>query len=249
MAAIFFASLTSGVLLTLALVDARSSRQFLRLSAQISVGLAAVASFLVWPEMKLPLAIAISLTCLVVVATHLRNVTAMRVLALGAWAALLWMAVYPVVSEKEMNLWRWVFIGGTQIVSGLVMGSALLAMMLGHSYLTERSMGIGPLKRLTYLFAIVFSIRILISVTGLVVALSLLGDLEFKHQLYRYAFMVCVRCFAGLVLPAALGYMVIQTVQLRSTQSATGILYIVTVMVLIGELVGQYLLMSVGLTI
>ena len=249
MAAIFFASLTSGSLLTVALADARSSRQFLRLATLISLGIGIVASFLAWREMKAPLVIGVSLAGLVIIATHLRHLGVMRLLAVCAWAAFVYMAMFPVVAEKELSAWQWVLMGGTQVVSGLVMGTALMAMMLGHSYLTQRGMGIGPLKRLTYLFAIVFSIRVILSIVGAIIALSLLGDSDFKFELYRHVFMVFVRCFAGLVLPAVLGYMVVQAVQMRSTQSATGILYIVTVLVLIGELVGQYLLMNMGLTI
>jgi len=45
----------------------------------------------------------------------------------------------------------------------------------------------------------------------------------------------------GLVLPAVLGWMVWQTVKIRSTQSATGILYVCTLAVFTGEILGLYL--------
>jgi hypothetical protein len=49
------------------------------------------------------------------------------------------------------------------------------------------------------------------------------------------------RILIGLVGPAIIAWMVWQTARIRSTQSATGILYAGVVLAFLGELLGQLL--------
>jgi protein NrfD len=55
------------------------------------------------------------------------------------------------------------------------------------------------------------------------------------------------RVFFGLVGPAVLSYMTWETAKIRSTQSATGILYVDFFTVIIGELGAKYLLQATAL--
>ena len=55
------------------------------------------------------------------------------------------------------------------------------------------------------------------------------------------------RILWGVVAPLVLAFLVYRTVKMRSTQSATGILYAMCVMVLIGEGCALYLLIHAGL--
>ena len=50
----------------------------------------------------------------------------------------------------------------------------------------------------------------------------------------------------GLVGPLVLGWMAWETARIRSTQSATGILYVVVIFCFLGELTSQLLLARVG---
>ena len=50
-----------------------------------------------------------------------------------------------------------------------------------------------------------------------------------------------VRWLVGFVLPLILGWMAWHTARIRSTQSATGILYVVVIFCFLGELTGQLL--------
>jgi hypothetical protein len=54
------------------------------------------------------------------------------------------------------------------------------------------------------------------------------------------------RILFGLILPLALSWMIWQTVKIRSTQSATGILYVAVVFILFGEFLSRYILVSIG---
>ena len=61
--------------------------------------------------------------------------------------------------------------------------------------------------------------------------------------------MLGVGLFFGVVFPLILTYMVYETVKVKSTQSATGILYVVVTSVLMGELAYKYYLLEYGLVL
>ena len=60
------------------------------------------------------------------------------------------------------------------------------------------------------------------------------------------ALFVAVRATLGVLAPLVLGWMTWKTVQIRSIQSATGILYAAIVFVLFGEVISLYLSLSTG---
>ena len=68
-----------------------------------------------------------------------------------------------------------------------------------------------------------------------------LGNLEDETVLW-----LPLRWGLGLVAPLVLGWMAWQTARIRSTQSATGILYVVVILCFLGELTSQVLLGSTG---
>jgi hypothetical protein len=55
-----------------------------------------------------------------------------------------------------------------------------------------------------------------------------------------------VRWLIGLVGPLVLGWMAWEAVRIRSTQSATGILYVVVILSFLGELTSQLLRVKTG---
>src|SRR5437867_3544839 len=134
-------------------------------------------------------------------------------------------------------------------LSALALGSAMTCMILGHWYLVDPGMSVRPLKILAASFVSVVSARFLLSSYTAILfwrdlvsteddplSSVLLGNLLFFGQ----------RVVFGLVLPLALSWMIWQTVKIRSTQSATGILYVAVVFVLFGELLSHYILVSMG---
>jgi hypothetical protein len=56
-----------------------------------------------------------------------------------------------------------------------------------------------------------------------------------------------MRILFGIVGPFSLTYFIWKTVEIRSTQSATGILYVQLFLVLAGELLAKYLRVAAGL--
>src|SRR5207248_1405081 len=65
------------------------------------------------------------------------------------------------------------------------------------------------------------------------------------YQVYGLFFWQ--RVVLGLALTLVLSIMTYFCVRIRSTQSATGILYVVVVFCLIGELIGRYLFLRTGI--
>jgi hypothetical protein len=58
-----------------------------------------------------------------------------------------------------------------------------------------------------------------------------------------------VRWLIGFVGPLGLGWMAWETARIRSTQSATGILYVVVILCFLGELTSQLLMTKTGVPI
>ncbi len=124
------------------------------------------------------------------------------------------------------------------ILSALVLGTALDAMVLGHWYLVQHGLSFRPLQRMTLALLAVLGARLLLA-AGLG-ALSLPRG-ALSHWLLL---VILLRALLGLVGPLGLGWMVWECVKIKSNTSATGILYVVCVFVLVGEFSAAYLLKS-----
>ena len=135
------------------------------------------------------------------------------------------------------------------LVSALMLGSVTICMILGHWYLVEPGMSIGPLKVMSSIFILGVIVRsILGGYTAFLVweDVTVSGSEWFSNGLVMNLLFYCQRVLFGLVLPLALSWMIWQTVKIRSTQSATGILYVAVVFVIFGEFLAHYLLVATG---
>lgn len=127
--------------------------------------------------------------------------------------------------------------------SGLLLGAGVLAMMLGHSYLTQPSLSIVPLQYLVKIFMILIFIAGGLALANLLAVSSLP---RFREALLLNSFegvYLWIRLLIGIMGPMVLAPMILKTVQLRSTMAATGLLYIAMLMVLIGELFSRFFLL------
>jgi hypothetical protein len=117
-----------------------------------------------------------------------------------------------------------------------LLGLATTAMLLGHWYLIAPTMSIDPLLRLLKGLFVATGLRLL--VVGAALAPPLLGGPGFDRVAWLWA---GPRWLAGLVGVAGLAWMAWQAARIRSTQSATGILYVVVIFAFLGELTDQLL--------
>jgi hypothetical protein len=127
-------------------------------------------------------------------------------------------------------------------------------MILGHTYLNVPGLSIGHLQRLSIVFMGTVAARLAVAAVSLVRGGSSLGPTlallfhtgdgpipEGAGDPFVFVF-VLVHVLAGMVFPAVLAVMVWRTAAIASTQSATGILYVALVLVIMGELASRYLL-------
>ena len=126
---------------------------------------------------------------------------------------------------------------------GATTGLALMDMLLGHAYLTAAKMTIAPFRRLNLALAMVLVLRVLTGVVAIVL------QSRYPTELFwpRFGLLVGTRWLVGLIVPAVFVYMAHDCIRRRSTQSATGILYVAGVLIFIGELVALYLTRETGL--
>ena len=140
-------------------------------------------------------------------------------------------------------------VAASDLSSALLLGAAAAAMILGHWYLVVLDLPITALRRLTLLLVAGLVVR------SVVVGLALAwGDAGAYRDLAAVArglwspdgVFVWMRLLFGLVGPLSLIWFIWKTVEIRSTQSATGILYVQLFLVLAGELLAKYLRVAAG---
>ncbi len=136
--------------------------------------------------------------------------------------------------------WMWL---GDHLTSAAVTGLSLTAMLLGHSYLVAPMMSIKPLQRLIVALGVAILLRVGISLYSL--WLWRQGNLTMVNN--AVVVWLAGRWLAGFILPLILGWMAWETSRIRSTQSATGILYVVTIFCVLGELTNQLLVNQTNL--
>lgn len=123
--------------------------------------------------------------------------------------------------------------------AGMLLGSALAAMLLGHWYLNAPGMRLAPLHRLVLFLAGAALLR-----AGLAAAMLARHGGPPSDQLLLV--LLAIRWLFGLLGILVLAWMTRQTLRIPNTQSATGILYVCVIGVFLGELASLLLLKSTG---
>ena len=131
------------------------------------------------------------------------------------------------------------------VLSALVLGATIDAMVLGHWYLVQHGLSFQPLERMGDALLGLYAIRTVLAAAWL----WAMGGWERltagEVPLDRWMFLL-LRGLAGLVGPLALGWMVRECVKLKSNTSATGILYVICLFVLVGEFTAVWFWTSLG---
>lgn len=133
--------------------------------------------------------------------------------------------------------------------SAVLLGAATGAMILGHYYLVVLDLPISALRRLTVLLVAALAVRTVVVGSAL---FATDAGLRMAGLVAGGAFdpdgiFVWMRLLFGIAGPLSLLYFIWRTVEIRSTQSATGILYVQLFLVLAGELLAKHLRVFSGL--
>lgn len=242
--------LASGGLLLTAVLSMRNSLPtgFVRFTTGASFGLALLASVLNpsgSPGRGLSAALGgVALAYYVVVR---KRETAPRLGATTIVAALGSILAPALIAGTTNGGPTWLAVLGA-LSSALLLGAVTVTMVLGHWYLVDTSLSIAPLRDGARWVSLAVVARF--SIVG---AALLLGgwetlrvgraaDLIFSTNGLFFLF----RSLMGLAAPLVIAALIWQTVRIRSTQSATGLLYVALILVLFGELVSSFLQFATG---
>lgn len=139
------------------------------------------------------------------------------------------------------------------LTAAMFLGVFMLAMVFGHWYLVQ-AMPKRLLRRMTEILILILVVRILVvggslwvyvaEVPGGAAAVSGLMDIAQGHGMFFWQ-----RVLTGLAIPLVLSYMIWSTARMGANQSATGLLYVGVVFVIIGEMISKYMFMMSGIPI
>jgi hypothetical protein len=138
----------------------------------------------------------------------------------------------------------------TAITSAMVLGLVSGAMMFGHWYLIDLGMDVEYLRTFIRLIgislladiaAMILSLAVL-AIFGGPAATSAIAEL-FENHLTLFA----MRMVLGPVASIVLTWMCWQTLKIPQTMAATGLLYIALMSVLVGEMLGRFVLFRTAL--
>ncbi|HEX9639070.1 MAG TPA: hypothetical protein VGB99_16175 [Acidobacteriota bacterium] len=134
------------------------------------------------------------------------------------------------------------------LAAALLLGCVVLDLILGHWYLVVPELSIEPFRRITRLLLGALLLRAALVAATIMLFGRGLGrgydSLDFWVQSGIF-WVMAAGC--GLLVPLALSGFLLKTVELRSTQAATGIVYVVVFFVLMGELTFRHLAAATGL--
>jgi hypothetical protein len=129
------------------------------------------------------------------------------------------------------------------LTAAAFLGSALTAMLIGHSYLIAPAMSLTPLYRLLGALAACTVMRICVATVGLWLWTATVAGTTLDNEMILW---LAVRWGIGFLGPLVLCWLAWETARIRSTQSATGILYVLVILCFLGELTSQLLLSRTG---
>lgn len=132
----------------------------------------------------------------------------------------------------------------TTALSAGLLGGFLMAMLLGHAYLTAGDeMTQRPFRRIVIVLGVVLLLRAVFSVQFAMVpyfneatqdSLDAITGASAPHRLWTNM-MLLTRYLVGIAVPMLLTAMTWDCVRRRSNQSATGILYVAGILIILGE--------------
>jgi hypothetical protein len=138
------------------------------------------------------------------------------------------------------------------LAAALAAGSVCVAMILGHFYLVIPRLSIRPLILLCRVLVGALAARLVLAAATFFtlgsptpgVSTTRAATFLWQNLAVEEGLIFWPRMTAGLMAPLVLAFMAWRTARIRSTQSATGILYVAVVFTTIGEFLGRFLFLT-----
>ncbi len=260
---LFLAHLGVGIVLTLVVVSRDAGVKFFRFNAGLAAILIVIALAFRYgalgsvpaDESQADRFALLALDC-AAAATVLYWATVGRMLAkirpaivavavIGGLAAIVLQAI--TLSADRSPAWQALTVASF-LTSAAMLGGACTAMTLGHWYLVIPSMQISHLQSIVRVHIASMAARVV--VVGIAVWFAIATWLpdtgpSFRHYILSVdGVFFWQRVLFGLAGPAVLSYLTWETAKIRSTQSATGILYVDFFTVVVGEVLAKYIVLA-----
>jgi len=127
---------------------------------------------------------------------------------------------------------------GVALLSGLVTGLTVHAMLLGHWYLNAPGMRVDVLRRMIDIALAAWAVQLVVATSAALPAGALAAGTTGGPTTMA---LVSLRWLAGLAGLPVLLWLSRKTLEIPNTQSATGILYVACLAAILGELTAQLL--------
>lgn len=166
-------------------------------------------------------------------------------LILAALMGLVVLLIPPMALQTHLAIpWKEILMPLSFLISSLLLGSVVDGMILGHSYLIIPALPTKLLMRFSMLFLVSLILQ------GGFTLFSILSGMKtdlVRSALFLQSFegiFLWMRVVIGIIGPLILAVMILETVRIRSTQSATALLYIAMLMVVAGECFSRFFLLK-----
>jgi hypothetical protein len=260
---LFLAHLGIGIAFTLLLVSKEAGVKFFRFNAGLAAAL--VAAALAFRPESTPSQVVANTGAVVALGVTLGCLTVYWIIAGRVWgwlrpplaAVATGAGLVAVIMHAQGAVHGAAVSGGALTTASAVtsvglLGTACTAMVLGHWYLVIPSMEVRHLQRVVGFHILSLAARVLVVCVVLAVVAGI--PLATGRSLRGYVTSIdgiffWQRVLFGLAGPALLGYLTWETAKIRSTQSATGILYVDFFTIVVGEVLANYVLLSTGLAV
>jgi DMSO reductase anchor subunit len=136
------------------------------------------------------------------------------------------------------------------VLSAVLLGAAASGMLLGHWYLIDRDLSLDPLNRTQAVYQRALGAQAVLLLI-VVVVLGSAGAAPARAGVQRLLAdqlpLLGTRLAISPLGAGVLGWMIRRTLDIPQTMAATGLFYIAVLAVLVGELLGRFLLFRTGL--
>jgi len=253
---LFLAHLGVGIVFTLVFVSREAGVKFFRFNAGLAAILLAVAFALRPPETWSTGLGRLAVLALVVVeaamfvywATVGRALASVRpaIVATAVGAGLIALVAQGI--NQASGLSAQAMTVASFLSSAALLGGACTAMILGHWYLVIPSLQVSHLQSIVKVHIASMVVRVVVVAAAVFMAIVSwqpgMGPSFRGYILSVSGIFFWQRVLFGLVGPGLLSYLTWETAKIRSTQSATGILYVDFFTVVVGEVLAKYLLLA-----
>ena len=255
---LFLVHLGVGIVGTLVFVSREAGVKFFRFNAGLAAVLIAIALAFRPPvsggstfETVALAALLLSETAIVIYwATIGRMLAGIRPMLVGVavGAGLLAVVSQALAIVGDRGLPAEVLTIASFLSSAALLGGACTAMILGHWYLIIPSMQVSHLQSIVKLHILSMIVRVAVVAAAVFLAIATwepgMGPSFRRYITSAAGIFFWQRVLFGLAGPALLSYLTWETAKIRSTQSATGILYVDFFTVVVGEVLAKYLLLA-----